>query len=84
VKALNLLTGVRVTDVDVEKAKAIEARKSLEELLRKAPHLSQFTNFFVKPDDVAQLTPEEVKMMKLYANSQEASKAYAKAKKQGK
>lgn len=77
-KALNLLTGVRVSDVDMEKTRAIETRRALEELLKGNPAISQYTNLYVKPEDQAKLTPEEIQqlqvMSRLQANAQRAKR----------
>ena len=65
-RALNLLTGVRVTDVDVEKAKAIETRRALEDLMRGRPGIVEHSNFYARPQDMASLTDQDVIMMRLY------------------
>jgi hypothetical protein len=79
-KAQNLLTGVRVTDVDVDKQRAIETRGALEDIMRTHPNLSNYSSFYVKPEDAAKLTPEEILMMREYSELQERAKQYAKAK----
>ncbi len=66
VKALNFLAGVKLTDVDMAKARAIESRRQLEELLRANPSLSQFTNFYVRPDGRGKLSDEMVKQLRLF------------------
>jgi hypothetical protein len=65
-KALNLESGVRVTDVDVDKQRAVETRAALEGIMRGRPTLSQFTNFCVKPEDMAKLNPEKIEMRRKY------------------
>ena len=82
-KTLNLVTGVKVTDVDVDKQRAIDTRAALEEILRQHPSLSRYSSFYVKPEDVGQLTPEEVALMQLYSTQQHAAREYAKAKRIG-
>ncbi len=81
-KAVNLLTGVRVTDVDTEKQRAIDTRNALEEILRGQPHLSKYTSFYVKPDQAANLTPDEVELMRLYATLQQHARDYSKQQRQ--
>ena len=49
-KALNLLTGLRVTDVDTDKQRAVDTRNALVEILRSQPHLSKYTKFYVRPN----------------------------------
>ena len=57
----NLATGVKITDVD--KQRAIETRSDLEAILRQHPNLSRYSSFYVKPEDQADLTSEEVELM---------------------
>ncbi|MDR3635699.1 MAG: hypothetical protein P4L84_17990 [Isosphaeraceae bacterium] len=77
-KALNLLTGVKVTDVDTDKQRAIDLRQALQTLMEQYPHLSQHTEFYVKPDNVQNLTPEEMKAMRAYATQEAESRAWSK------
>jgi hypothetical protein len=81
-KAANLLTGVRVTDVDTDVQRAVEMRNTLEDILRGQPHLSNYTSFYVKPEEVPQLTEEEVLLMRLYSEMQDRARAYAEQKRQ--
>ena len=76
-KAANLLTGSRVTDVDTEKARAIDLRSELERILQEQPHLSRYTSFYVKPEQAANLSPQEIEMMRLYAGVQRRAQEYA-------
>jgi hypothetical protein len=76
-KAANLLTGVRVTDVDVDRQRAIDTRNALEEILRSQPHLSRYTSFYVKPDQAANLTPEELRLMQFYSLLQQRAREHA-------
>ena len=50
--------------------------------MRGHPNLSQFTNFYVKPDDVPNLTPEDVLLMRTYTELQDQARAFAKAKRE--
>jgi hypothetical protein len=74
---LNLLRGVRVTDVNTEATRAAETWAALEDIMRTHPNLSQFTNFYVGPEDVAKLTPEEILLMRNYTELQDDGKKYA-------
>lgn len=56
-KALNLLTGVKISDVDTDKAYNIEARKQADEIARQDPRLAAFTNYHVKPDQADKVDP---------------------------
>jgi len=81
-KAANLLSGVKVTDVDVDKQRAIELRNAVEDMMKGHSNLSKYSNFYVKPEDVADLTPEEIQMMRMYSGIQDKAKAYAKDKRE--
>ena len=39
----------------------------LERMMQGHPNLSQFTNFYVKPEDVSKLTPEDIQLMREYS-----------------
>lgn len=73
-KAVNLLSGVRVSDVDVDKMRAIDSRHALEETMRQHPHVSQYTSFYVRPEDRGQLTPEEIGSLRTLAAMQQAAR----------
>ena len=77
-KAANLLTGVKVSDVDVDKQRAIELRQTVEQMMKGHPHLSKYTNFYVKPEDVNDLSPHDIELMRMYSGIQDRAKAYAK------
>lgn len=77
-KALNLTTGLRVTDVDMQKMRAIETRQALEELLRKNPHVSQYTNFYVRPEDKLNLTTEDTEKLQLMSRLQSNAQRHAR------
>ena len=77
-KALNLMTGVRVTDVDMNKARAIETRKALEDVLRANPAISQYTNLYVRPEDQEKLSEEDISRLQVLAALQKNAQAYAK------
>lgn len=81
-KAVNMMTGVRVTDVDIEKQKAIELRSEIEKLMEGHPGLSKFARFYVKPEDAAKLTPEEIRLMRAYSQLGDQAQAYAKKKRE--
>ncbi len=61
---------------------AVETWADLEGIMRSHPTLSQFTNFYVKPEDAAKLTPDDILMMWKYTELQEQAKKYAKAKRE--
>ena len=65
-KAMNLLSGVKVTDVDMEKQKQIEGRQLIEDRLRGQPGVGKFEKLYVKPENVGQLSPDDLMLMRLY------------------
>jgi hypothetical protein len=77
VKLLNMLTGVRVTDVDMNKTMAVEARDSLERLLQGRPHIAKYSKFYVRPGEGDGLTGDEVRMMQMYTEMQARAREYA-------
>ena len=68
-KVANLATGVKVTDVDLEKQQAAEVAQARNELLAGMPHVKSHTNYYVRPEDAAGLTPEEVELLRLQATA---------------
>jgi hypothetical protein len=65
--------------MDVDKQRAIELRNTLEGMMKGHPDLSQYQSFYVKPDDMAKLTPQETEMMREYSGLQDAARAYSKS-----
>lgn len=81
-KALNLLSGARITDVDVDKQRAVETRAALEQMMAGHPELSKYTSFHVKPEDASKLTPEDILMMRKYTMLQDQARKFAKQKRE--
>ncbi len=77
-----MLSGARVTDVDVDKQRAVETRTALEQMMKGHPDLSQDTSFYVKPEDQAKLTPDEILIMRKYTEIKAAAQKFAKQKRQ--
>ena len=69
-KALNLLTGMRVTDVDMNKARLTAARTHAENLLRGQPGVRRFENLAVNPQAFQALPPELQEAYQLYRSVQ--------------
>jgi hypothetical protein len=65
-KALSTLTGAKLTDVDMEKGREIALRDALEERLRGTHGVSQYTNLYVRPENLFGMTPEELQLIQLY------------------
>jgi hypothetical protein len=79
-KALNLLTGLRISDVDAEKYRAIDARNRLDQLLEGVPGVSSYERKYVRPEDKGKITPDLEEKIRLQQNLAEKAKAAAKAK----
>ncbi len=74
----NVLTGVKFTTVDLERARAIDTRRALEALLKAAPKVAEFGEFYVPPEQRAGLSPDLVELLRLFATmKQRARKAAA-------
>ncbi len=73
-KAFNLLTGLHLTDVDMNKAKDIAVRDQIMESLRGSPNVGQYTNLFVRPEQVANLSPQELLLLRLKATRDAAAR----------
>jgi hypothetical protein len=65
-KAANIGTGLRVSDVDLDKYKSIAARESLEELLRGNEGVSVFEHLSIPEEAMALMTPEQQQQARLY------------------
>ena len=77
-KALNLTSGVQVTDVNMEKQKAAETRDALMNILQSHPHIRQFTDLYARKEDRDKLTPEEITLMQKWHEGTERAKQWAK------
>jgi hypothetical protein len=79
-KSVGLLSGARVTDVDVEKWAGIDARNQLEQLLRSSPGIAESNDFYVRPDDRADITPEQLEMLSLHGGLKRRARQAAEEK----
>ncbi len=80
-KASNLLTGVKITDVDLARQKEIATRHLVEESLRGQPGFGAYEKLYVRPEKVGQLSPDEFLLMSLYTQLEKQAIAAAKARK---
>lgn len=65
-KGANVVTGIKVRDVDVDKAARAATRDRLEELLRPLPDVRPYERLWIKPEDRVRLNAEQAKAMELY------------------
>jgi hypothetical protein len=63
----NLLTGGRVTDVDVARQRDLAEREYLKETLQAMPEVGKFQSFYLRPGMEHLLTPQEYEMLKVNA-----------------
>lgn len=68
-KALNLLTGMRLSDVDTEKSRGIALREALEDILRAQTNARQYTSLYARDEDVARMDPYERMLYQMYQES---------------
>jgi hypothetical protein len=75
-KAVNLASGVKVSDVDVDRQRRQAAQDVVAEILAGTPNVRKFENFSVRPEAYGQLTPDELNAVRLYkALEKEAAQA---------
>jgi hypothetical protein len=80
--ALNTLTGARVTDVDMDKAKYFASREALDKLLSSNPAVRKFSSLYVKDEDIERLDPSQQRAYALYRNVQKESQQRARERRQ--
>jgi hypothetical protein len=76
---LNLLTGVRIQDVDEARQKDIAARNLLRELLRGQPGVRVSQDVYIPADKLGSLDPLEQALYRTYQASNKKVQAQAKA-----
>jgi hypothetical protein len=78
----NMLTGVKVQDVDQERTARLAARTTLNQLLDQAKGMSSYENLFIKPEELVKLSPQEQRQYLLYRvlQSEAAKKARERKK----
>ena len=74
--ALNLLTGARVTDVDLERQRYLEQRAAEERVLKAMPHVSHYSEYYVRPENKKLVTPDESLHLRQLVDMQARAKAY--------
>ncbi len=79
-KGLSLTSGLKLTDVDTEKWKAIDARHRLEDLLRSQEGVRQSTDYYVKPEERPNVSEEAAQQLRLYASLKARAREAAQQK----
>lgn len=73
--AANVLGPGRITDVNVDRAQHVQARQYVEQALAGNPNIRQFSELYVKPEDAARLSPEELQLLRLYRTLADQARA---------
>lgn len=69
-KALNILTGVRTTDVDMTGARRQAIQQAAEQMLAGQEGAGKFSRLYVRPEALSLLSPQERLLYQLYQSSQ--------------
>ncbi len=77
-QGLNFLTGMRISDIDLERAKLAAQRTQLEELLRPSREVKIREEAYVPKDQLKNLDPEERKRYDLYMDIRKQQSELAK------
>jgi hypothetical protein len=77
----NLLTGVRQSDVDVAAQRLRYGPQAVRELLKGNPNVRTFEDIGVKNENLRNLTPQELTLLRLYKSLERDASAQARAKK---
>lgn len=73
-KALNILAGPRVTDVDMERQRMLAARDIAQQELAGRPGVRSYEHFYTRPEDMGLLTPDEIALLRMQRTAEEHSK----------
>ena len=76
---LNLLTGAKVSDVDIAKQRTIAEREYLTEMLRGDPNVGSFSTVYPKVN-ASQMTPQELLLLRLNKTIEQRANQAAKQK----
>lgn len=75
---LSLTSGIRTTDVDTEKWRAIDARRALEAILEREPHIKKSVDYYAPKEQKPDLTAREMEEMGLFAEMKRRAREEAK------
>jgi hypothetical protein len=83
-KAIDLGTGVKLTDVDMDRQRDLAAREMISDSLRGQEGVGRFESFYARPGtDKSQLQPEDVAMLRLQQALDRKAKERAKTQRIG-
>lgn len=77
-KGVNLLSGVKISDVDVERSRDRVARDGIEEIMQGNPSVRQHTSMYVPRELLDTLSPDEQLLMSTYNAIKQRSRERAK------
>lgn len=77
-KLANLASGVRISDVDVEKSRDRVARDAIEEMMRANPNVRNYSNLYVPRELAEALSPEDQLLMAEYGAIRERARQRAR------
>lgn len=78
-KAFNLLSPGRLTDVDMDKYRAIAAREMADEKLKGSPNVKHSEDVYVPKDLIGQISPEQLQLLRLKKTLEAEAQARKKA-----
>jgi hypothetical protein len=64
-KAINLVSGTHLSDVNMQQARDIAVRNFITDQLRGQPEIGQHLDLYARPDQLGNLTPQELLMLRL-------------------
>jgi hypothetical protein len=79
-KAANLMTGIRISDVNLQAAKAAETREALNKILARSPNITPHVNYYVRPEDQAGLSPADIENLQALRAMQAQAQQSARSK----
>lgn len=82
-KALNLLTGVKVSDVDMDRQRNLAAREIIKEALAGQQGIGKFETLYARPDAIPLLNPDDLLLLRLSKTLEQGAKKKAQAKQKG-
>ena len=69
--SVNAMAPVSITDVDVDKQRQRAIRQVAEEQLRGSENVGNVERFYVKPENLSKLTPEQLMLLRTYSQKQQ-------------
>lgn len=78
----NLGTGVKLSDIDMEKQRDLAAREFISESLRGQQGIGRYETIYPRPEAIGSLTPEEIALLRLNKSLEMKAQKRAKEAKQ--